>query len=72
MRKITALFFMALFLSCMITHAARPKSSFRKGGKINPDLLTEDSCDDLEDDECLKRRTLAANLDYIYTQDDKN
>ncbi|ESW28687.1 hypothetical protein PHAVU_002G009300 [Phaseolus vulgaris] len=70
MRKVTALLFMALFLSCMITtHAARSKSSF---GKINPDLLTEDSCDDTDDEECLKRRTLAANLDYIYTQDEKN
>ncbi|QCD91428.1 Phytosulfokine [Vigna unguiculata] len=73
MRKITALLFITLLLGFIVTHAAaRPKSFFRRGGSLNPDFLGEDSCYGIDEDECLKRRALAANLDYIYTQDDNN
>ncbi|KAL4379834.1 hypothetical protein GQ457_02G008500 [Hibiscus cannabinus] len=31
----------------------------------------EDSCDGVGEEECLMRRTLAAHVDYIYTQNHK-
>ena len=30
------------------------------------------TCEGIETEECLKRRTLAAHLDYIYTGDEKH
>lgn len=35
------------------------------------DRTVEDSCDGVEGDDCLMRRTLAAHIDYIYTQKSK-
>lgn len=35
------------------------------------DQTVEDSCDGVEGDDCLMRRTLAAHIDYIYTQKSK-
>ncbi|BAU00317.1 uncharacterized protein HKW66_Vig0159530 [Vigna angularis] len=73
MRKITALLFMTLLLSSIIAHAAaRPESTFLRRGSLNPEFLGEENCHGIDEDECLKRRELAANLDYIYTQDDNN
>ncbi|XP_022762380.1 phytosulfokines-like [Durio zibethinus] len=34
-------------------------------------VQVEDSCDGIEEEECLMRRTLAAHIDYIYTQKTK-
>lgn len=33
--------------------------------------MEEESCEGVGEEECLKRRTLAAHLDYIYTQKHK-
>lgn len=35
------------------------------------DQTVADSCDGVEGDDCLMRRTLAAHIDYIYTQKSK-
>ncbi|KAK7406428.1 hypothetical protein VNO78_08052 [Psophocarpus tetragonolobus] len=70
MRKITALFFMALFLSCMITHSAsRPKPVFNEILHHQDAEEVDESCKGLSEEQCLMRRTLTAHLDYIYTQD---
>ncbi|KAK6241208.1 hypothetical protein QUC31_015118 [Theobroma cacao] len=34
-------------------------------------VQVEDSCEGIEEEECLMRRTLAAHIDYIYTQKSK-
>ncbi|KAK2372498.1 hypothetical protein P8452_45797 [Trifolium repens] len=63
MNKIAALFFIALFLHCMITNSARPEP------KHDQDVEAVDKiCEGIEEDECLMRRTLIAHTDYIYTQ----
>lgn len=33
---------------------------------------TDDNCSGLGEEECLMRRTLAAHIDYIYTQNKHN
>ncbi|XP_054822939.1 phytosulfokines-like [Prosopis cineraria] len=82
MAKITALFFTALFLSSMLAHAARPVPGFNEELSGNTqhslaDAIAEhdetimDNCEGVSEDECLMRRTLAAHLDYIYTQKHK-
>nr|KYP52359.1 Phytosulfokines 3 [Cajanus cajan] len=69
MNKITALFFMALFLLCMITHSARLEPAFQEESLESTKLEDiDESCEGIKEDECLMRRTLAAHIDYIYTQ----
>ncbi|KAL2348293.1 hypothetical protein Fmac_002293 [Flemingia macrophylla] len=69
MNKITALFFLALFLCCMITHSSRHEPAFQKEPLESRQLEdVEESCEGMQEDECLTRRTLAAHTDYIYTQ----
>ncbi|XP_052202801.1 phytosulfokines 5-like [Diospyros lotus] len=66
---VTTLFLLALLLSPMLSHAAaRPMAMAKaqlKGTEVD---AGEDSCEEVEKEECLMRRTLAAHLDYIYTQ----
>lgn len=38
-------------------------------GKVE---IKEAKCEGVEEEECLKRRTMAAHLDYIYTQSINN
>ncbi|XP_028764284.1 phytosulfokines-like [Neltuma alba] len=80
MAKITALFFTALLLSSMLAHATRPVPGFNEelsattqhlGADAGHDDAVVDSCEGVSEDECLMRRTLAAHLDYIYTQKHK-
>ncbi|KAJ1381767.1 Phytosulfokine [Sesbania bispinosa] len=73
MSKITALFFTALFLCYMLTHSARPEPSFNKDslGVVTQHQvqdIVDKSCEGIREEECLMRRTLAAHIDYIYTQ----
>ncbi|AES94502.1 putative phytosulfokine [Medicago truncatula] len=72
MNKIAALFFMTLFLSCMLTHSSRPEPSFQKESMVATQKLDVDAvdkiCEEIEEEECLMRRTLVAHTDYIYTQ----
>ncbi|KAK7852953.1 phytosulfokines 3 [Quercus suber] len=75
------LFMLSLVLcSTTLTYAARPgpksnideTTSQHEAARNSLEALIE-SCHlhGLSEDECLERRTLAAHLDYIYTQQDK-
>ncbi|KAK2426344.1 hypothetical protein P8452_41028 [Trifolium repens] len=72
MNKIAAMFFMAVFLHCMLTHSARPEPPFQKESLVvtqhDQDVEAVDKiCEGIEEEECLMRRTLVAHTDYIYT-----
>ncbi|XP_020676362.1 phytosulfokines-like [Dendrobium catenatum] len=70
MAKAAAFFLLiALIFSISSKHAARTlpvekPSSVQDFDEENMDL----SCDGVEEEECLMRRTLMAHTDYIYTQ----
>ncbi|XP_008220393.1 PREDICTED: phytosulfokines 3-like isoform X2 [Prunus mume] len=80
-KLITTLFTIALLLSFQLSLAARPDPAFTNNAlKTQQDkeaeaIAVEDggeiSCAGLEMEECLMRRTLAAHVDYIYTQKHK-
>nr|XP_016446731.1 PREDICTED: phytosulfokines 3-like [Nicotiana tabacum] len=77
MAKMCTLFIVAFLVCFTLTFAARPDSSAvvkpqfhaASEGKIE---IKEAKCEGVEEEECLKRRTMAAHLDYIYTQSNKN
>ncbi|XP_020579181.1 phytosulfokines-like [Phalaenopsis equestris] len=62
-------FIIALVFSISLTHAARTLP-VKKPGPVQgfDEEKMELSCDGVGEDECLMRRTLAAHIDYIYTQ----
>ncbi|KAH0458818.1 hypothetical protein IEQ34_011632 [Dendrobium chrysotoxum] len=70
MSKAAAFFLLiALIFSISLAHTARTlpvgkPSSVQGFDEENMDL----SCDGVEEEECLMRRTLVAHTDYIYTQ----
>lgn len=82
MAKFTTLFTIAallLLLSSELTSAVRPEPAFSNNAlktsqhqEVEADNNNvedgEVSCEGLEEQECLMRRTLAAHVDYIYTQ----
>ncbi|KAJ7946184.1 Phytosulfokines 3 [Quillaja saponaria] len=70
-------FFFLFFLT--LTYAVRPGQVF---AEVNPNktqhkvmeadnVEVDESCEGIGDEECLMRRTLAAHIDYIYTQKQK-
>ncbi|XP_019239598.1 PREDICTED: phytosulfokines-like isoform X2 [Nicotiana attenuata] len=71
-------FFIILLLSVALSYAARPEPTFHEATLSNniqnQDVVEpkqvgkEESCKGVKEEECLERRTLAAHLDYIYTQ----
>ncbi|XP_058219623.1 phytosulfokines-like [Rhododendron vialii] len=72
MSKFAALFMVALLLSTALTYA-RPapdlvKTQNQDAATESNEIDHEENCEGVERDECLMRRTLAAHLDYIYTQ----
>ncbi|KAM5576856.1 phytosulfokines-like [Rosa sericea] len=82
MARVTrALFFIALLLCSTIASAARPEPAFsavatnsektQLGAVETEQADTEQSCAGVGEEECLMRRTLAAHIDYIYTQKTK-
>ncbi|XP_062024499.1 phytosulfokines-like [Rosa rugosa] len=83
MAKLTALFTIAallLLLSSDLTSAVRPEPAFSNSALktaqhqdvgADQNINAEDgevSCEGVNEEECLMRRTLAAHVDYIYTQ----
>lgn len=78
MSKLVTLFTLALLLSLSLTSASRPNFVFKGVSSLHEDIvsskassvdLEDESCEGVEgEQECLTRRTLAAHLDYIYTQ----
>ncbi|KAF9687477.1 hypothetical protein SADUNF_Sadunf02G0097600 [Salix dunnii] len=72
MSKLTLLT-VALLLSFALTYAARPLQVLSDDSL---DVMAEEaavveSCEGPGEEECLMRRTLAAHVDYIYTQKHK-
>ncbi|KAI8542001.1 hypothetical protein RHMOL_Rhmol08G0105200 [Rhododendron molle] len=67
-----------LLLCSTLSYATRPVPNplehylvkTRHGGveAQKTEVVVEESCEGVGDDECLMRRTLAAHVDYIYTQ----
>ncbi|KAA8522578.1 hypothetical protein F0562_013061 [Nyssa sinensis] len=79
MAKLTALF-MILVLCFSLSYAARPEPGFSRDTPLNAqhagveaqhNEIVYENCEGVGDEECLMRRTLAAHLDYIYTQKQK-
>ncbi|XP_048426811.1 phytosulfokines-like [Pyrus x bretschneideri] len=60
----------------LLSSSSSSSSSDVSAMKVQPELkdvevekaMVEESCDGVGEDECLMRRTLAAHIDYIYTQ----
>ncbi|XP_050366161.1 phytosulfokines 3-like [Argentina anserina] len=86
MARFTTLFTIAamlLLLSSELTSAVRPEPAFTNtvlkttryqnvGGDQNINLEDgEVSCEGVNEEECMMRRTLVAHVDYIYTQKHK-
>ncbi|XP_030538884.2 phytosulfokines 3-like [Rhodamnia argentea] len=79
MAKITTLFLTCLLLLCALSSSfalpepvsldVTPVETNRVGvATERGDELLDESCKGVGEEECLVRRTLAAHLDYIYTQ----
>ncbi|KAH7848634.1 hypothetical protein Vadar_005428 [Vaccinium darrowii] len=70
MSKFATLFVISLLFSSMVTYtAARPgPNSVRSQNQVAEIENHEANCDGVDKEECLIRRTLAAHIDYIYTQ----
>ncbi|ONI02714.1 hypothetical protein PRUPE_6G217500 [Prunus persica] len=77
MARVKALFFLALLLCSTLVCAARPEPAFSaatsaktqfEGVETEFDEVVNESCEGAGEEECLMRRTLAAHVDYIYTQ----
>nr|XP_034897321.1 phytosulfokines-like [Populus alba]TKR91326.1 hypothetical protein D5086_0000223950 [Populus alba] len=73
MSKLTTLFTVALLLSFALNCAAHPQpvQSDDSLDAMADEAAVVESCEGLGEEECLMRRTLAAHVDYIYTQKHK-
>ncbi|XP_022884320.1 phytosulfokines 3-like [Olea europaea var. sylvestris] len=75
MSKITIVFVIALLFFFTLSSDARPdpavKIQYEVGKTQTQHVDVEESCKGVGEEECLMRRTLAAHLDYIYTQNHK-
>ncbi|XP_060193467.1 phytosulfokines-like [Lycium barbarum] len=75
--RISFFIFIILVLFFTLSYAARPQQAFfhatlnknQHQDVVEPKQIeAEESCKGPQEKECLERRTLAAHLDYIYTQ----
>ncbi|KAL9396478.1 hypothetical protein Peur_010731 [Populus x canadensis] len=73
MSKPTTLFTVALLLSFALTCSTRPQPVLSDDSldAMAAESAAVESCEGLGEEECLMRRTLAAHVDYIYTQKHK-
>ncbi|XVF36451.1 hypothetical protein REPUB_Repub19eG0059700 [Reevesia pubescens] len=74
MSKLWTFFFAVLLLNFMLSYAARPEPGFpltQYEGIEAEKVDIDENCKDVGKEECLMRRTLAAHVDYIYTQNHK-
>ncbi|GMY38776.1 phytosulfokines 5-like [Fagus crenata] len=79
--KVSTICMIALLLFYTLTYAtARPDPGFsdattplntQHGDAELEKVMEEENCEGVGKEECLERRTLAAHLDYIYTQKHK-
>ncbi|CAL9002093.1 unnamed protein product [Prunus brigantina] len=73
MARVKALFFLAVLLCSTLVYAARPEPAFSAATSAKTQIEgveteVDESCEGAGEEECLMRRTLAAHVDYIYTQ----
>ncbi|KAE8695971.1 Phytosulfokine [Hibiscus syriacus] len=70
MAKLATFLVLTLLLVSTLSFAARSGPALHTA-KIQGDqgIAVDDNCDGLGEEECLMRRTLAAHVDYIYTQE---
>ncbi|KAH7836094.1 hypothetical protein Vadar_032635 [Vaccinium darrowii] len=71
MSKVSTFCMIALLLCFVLTCTARPEPSFRDAAPMKTqhgDVEVEGDCEGVGEEDCLMRRTLAAHVDYIYTQ----
>ncbi|XP_021274350.1 phytosulfokines 3-like [Herrania umbratica] len=80
MAKLATLFILTLLLVSTLSFASRsgpafpnesPAKTQAEGVETENTGAVEDSCEGVGEEECLMRRTLAAHIDYIYTQKQK-
>ncbi|GMP27676.1 hypothetical protein CsSME_00003559 [Camellia sinensis var. sinensis] len=73
----TTLFILSLLLCYALSDAARPQplplqdtlvKTQHLGDETQQVEMVDESCEGVGEEECLMRRTLAAHVDYIYTQ----
>ncbi|KAK9287061.1 hypothetical protein L1049_015470 [Liquidambar formosana] len=78
--KVSTLCMVTLVLLFALTHAGRPEPAFSNVAPVKTqhgdvegakNVEVEENCEGPGEEECLMRRTLAAHLDYIYTQKQK-
>ncbi|KHN36980.1 Phytosulfokines 3 [Glycine soja] len=75
-KVVTFLTLVLLLMSFNLIHASHPNPSLDIVSSLNGDVaatkeeINEESCEE-GTEECLIRRTLAAHVDYIYTQKHK-
>ncbi|KAL8155731.1 hypothetical protein AgCh_000946 [Apium graveolens] len=82
MSKLTNLCMISLFLLIISQASARSgaaftdvtpmKSNTKVVDEVSKVSSTDENCSGLGEEECLMRRTLAAHIDYIYTQNKHN
>ncbi|XVF01407.1 hypothetical protein REPUB_Repub04eG0086700 [Reevesia pubescens] len=70
------MFLLFFTLSSAATARPEPQSSVQYANTQHLDgeaekVEVEDGCEGIGEEECLMRRTLAAHIDYIYTQETK-
>ncbi|XP_047162140.1 phytosulfokines-like [Vigna umbellata] len=70
MSKQATFFTLLLLLSFNLIHASRPHPSLNTFSSLHEAEVDGEFCEE-ETEECLMRRTLAAHVDYIYTQKNK-
>ncbi|GLT75364.1 hypothetical protein SLA2020_470950 [Shorea laevis] len=72
MAKPVILLMVALLLCSTLIYAARPEPAFSDDSPAKThhedDQAVEESCEEVGEEECLVRRSLAVHLDYVYTQ----
>ncbi|KAE8682805.1 Phytosulfokine [Hibiscus syriacus] len=74
MSKLHTLFAAALLLNFMLCYAVRhdPASLLTEYHGVAAEKVDiDENCEEVGKEECLMRRTLAAHVDYIYTQNQK-
>ncbi|KAL4379052.1 hypothetical protein GQ457_02G015410 [Hibiscus cannabinus] len=76
MGNLSTLFVLTLLLVSTLSFAARTGPAFSPAKiqvqeQSSEAVEVEDNCQGIAEDECLMRRTLAAHVDYIYTQKQK-
>ncbi|XVF64213.1 hypothetical protein PTKIN_Ptkin09bG0150100 [Pterospermum kingtungense] len=75
MAKLCTLLIAALLVNFVLSYAARPQPALPliQHEEIEGEKLVDidENCEGVGKENCLMRRTLAAHVDYIYTQNHK-